>query len=176
MLSGQLPFPKIVQLFKGIIFARAARNYSALTPVIPDFFYPVAASARDNNEVNHVHLPRKLSSTPRIEWRAACMRDEGSSRNREKTQAIFLHAVSGLEATTQRCASRAPAASGAGRGVTVCPCSIDWVCYFSPRVSRLRHRGIPPLACLARSCSSMSPRKQGAPVDTYGQISRKHPA
>ena len=110
MLSGQLPFPKIVQLFKGIIFARAARNYSALTPVTPDFFYPVAASARDNNEVNHVHLPRRLSSTPRIEWRVACMRDEGSSRNREKTQAIFLHAVSGLEATTQRCASRAPAA------------------------------------------------------------------
>jgi len=55
-----LPFPKIMQLFKSIIFARATSDYSALSPVIPDFFYPVAASARDNNEVSHVHLPRKL--------------------------------------------------------------------------------------------------------------------
>jgi hypothetical protein len=59
MLSGQLSFSKMAQLLERIIFAGTTRDNAAL-PAIPDFLYPVAGPARDNNEVNHVYLPWEL--------------------------------------------------------------------------------------------------------------------
>ena len=55
ILSGQLSFPKIAQSLESIILAGAARNHSTLTAIL-NLFYPVAPSARDNNEIAHVHL------------------------------------------------------------------------------------------------------------------------
>jgi hypothetical protein len=58
MLPGQFSFSKIAHALKSVVLAWAARNNPALT-AIPDLFYPVAPSARDNHEINHVHLLRQ---------------------------------------------------------------------------------------------------------------------